>query len=667
MELVNIKGIGPKSLELFNKLNIYTIDDLIRFYPYRYNVYTPSNILEASEEDTIVVSGVIITQPKVAFIKRNFNKISFSIETNNINCNVTIFNRGYLKQHLTLGKEITVIGKYNKLKNTLTASEIKLYGLHTTKVEPVYHKVQGLKSATITKAIDSALLTINEYDEIIPNYLIDKYELLTSKQSIQEIHHPTNPTNLKKARLKLKYEELFDFMFKINLIKYKNQIFDDFVIKDIKDETVNEVLSMVPFDLTNDQRSAIDEIVNDFRNLKRMNRLILGDVGSGKTIVSFISILLNYKSGYQSALLAPTEVLARQHFDNFTKLFKDIKVELLVGSLTKKEKDTIKEKLRNNEIDVLIGTHAMLEEYVEFANIGLVVTDEQHRFGVNQRKSLQNKGLFVDVLYMSATPIPRTYALTIYGDMDISMIREKPAGRKEIITNVYKFKDINKAVNEIENELTNGYQAYVVAPLIESDDDEDEDNELNDVKKIKDTLEKNFKGKYNIGILHGKMKNVEKDEVMNNFKEGKLDVLVSTTVIEVGVDVKNATIMTIFNAERFGLATLHQLRGRVGRNSVQSKCILISDSDSERLKVLEESNDGFYISEKDFELRGSGDLFGVRQSGDMVFKVADIRTDYKILLQCKKDSEEFVLNNIENDFNNYSHYKKILKELMNND
>ena len=338
-----------------------------------------------------------------------------------------------------------------------------------------------------------------------------------------------------------------------------------------------------------------------------------------KTIVAFIAVILNLECGYQSAILAPTEVLAVQHYDNFKNLFPNIRTELLVGSKTKKQKGVIKEKLKNGEVDVIIGTHAMLEDDVEFENIGLVVTDEQHRFGVNQRKSLQNKGEFVDVLYLSATPIPRTYALTIYGDMDISIIKEKPAGRKEIKTTVLKFSELDKVISSIEEEIKNRHQVYVVAPLIE-----ESESDLNDVNTIYDLLSKNLKD-IRIDILHGKMKNVDKDKVINNFKEGNLDLIISTTVIEVGVDVKNATLMVIFNAERFGLATLHQLRGRVGRNSLESKCILISDQEKERLHVLEESNDGFYVSEMDFKMRGSGDLFGIRQSGDMIFKIADIK------------------------------------------
>ncbi len=662
MNLNEIKGIGPKTIEHLNKLNIYNIDSLIRYYPYRYNIFTPSKIDEkTSAESTIILSGKIVSEPKISYIKRNFNKVSFQFETEEKIINVSIFNRAFLARNLKVGKFVTIIGKYNKINNQFIASDILLYKLISTKVEPVYHISSGISVKTISKCIINALEKCPHVREVIPEYINDKYKFLDTYSSIKEIHSPSNTNTLKQARLKLIYEELFEFMFKINLIKYKNQIFDDFIIKELTENDLQEILNKIPFSLTTDQIDAINDILNDFKNLKRMNRLILGDVGSGKTIVSFIAILLNKKAGFQSALLAPTEVLATQHLNNFTNLFKDIKVGLLVGSLTKKEKENILVKLKNNEIDLLIGTHAMLEDNVEFANIGLVITDEQHRFGVNQRKSLQNKGNKVDVLYMSATPIPRTYALTIYGDMDISYIKEKPAGRKDIITKQYKFKDIKKTVEIIEDELKLGYQAYVVAPLIESE----EDNELKDLKNIEEILTSNFKGKYQIGTLHGKMKQVEKDRVMNKFKNGEINLLLSTTVIEVGVDVKNATIMTIFNAERFGLATLHQLRGRVGRSSLQSKCLLISDKDTERLSVMENSNDGFYISECDFKLRGSGDLFGVKQSGEMTFKIADIRRDYKILLQCKKDTEEFILNNIETNFRDYENYQQILNDIIN--
>ncbi len=659
MELENVKGIGPKTKELLNKINIYSVDELVRYYPYRYNIYSPENILN-HEDEQICITGMIEGVPKLSYIKRNLNKISFTFLTNNIRCNVVIFNRAFINKYLTVGKYITLVGKYKKDKNQFIASDIKLKPIYKTEVEPIYHLVNGLKTSTLESSIKSILESNIEINEIVPDFINDMYGFIKSKDAIKEIHFPTSLEETKKANLKLKYEELFEFLFKINIIKYRNQLFNDYVIKHVDESMIDSIKKQIPYSLTGDQEATLNEIIDDFNSFKRMNRLIMGDVGCGKTIVAFIAVMLNYKCGYQSAILAPTEVLAIQHYENFISLFPDIRVEFLVGSKTKKQKEVIKEKLKNGEVDVLIGTHAMLEDDVEFKNIGLVVTDEQHRFGVNQRKSLQNKGEFVDVLYLSATPIPRTYALTIYGDMDISIIKEKPAGRKDIVTKVLKFSEMETVLKTIKEEIDNHHQVYVVAPLIE-----ESESDLNDVNTIYELISKNISD-IKIDILHGKMKNVDKDRVINNFKEGKLDLIISTTVIEVGVDVKNATLMVIFNAERFGLATLHQLRGRVGRNSLDSKCILISDQEKERLHVLEESNDGFYVSEMDFKMRGSGDLFGIRQSGDMVFKIADLKKDYKILLQCKKDVDKFILDNIENSFRNYSYYNAILESLMNN-
>ena len=659
MELENVKGIGPKTKELLNKINIYSVDELVRYYPYRYNIYSPENILN-HEDEQICITGMIEGVPKLSYIKRNLNKISFTFLTNNIRCNVVIFNRAFINRYLTVGKYITLVGKYKRDKNQFIASDIKLKPIYKTEVEPVYHLVNGLKTSTLESSIKSILESDIEINEIVPDFINDMYGFIKSKDAIKEIHFPTSLEETKKANLKLKYEELFEFFFKINIIKYRNQLFNDYVIKHVDESMVDSLKKQIPYNLTGDQEATLNEIIDNFNSFKRMNRLIMGDVGCGKTIVAFIAVMLNYKCGYQSAILAPTEVLASQHYENFISLFPDIRVEFLVGSKTKKQKEVIKEKLKNGEVDVLIGTHAMLEDDVKFKNIGLVVTDEQHRFGVNQRKSLQNKGEFVDVLYLSATPIPRTYALTIYGDMDISIIKEKPAGRKDIDTKVLKFSEMETVLKTIKEEIDNHHQVYVVAPLIE-----ESESDLNDVNTIYELISKNISD-IKMDILHGKMKNVDKDRVINNFKEGKLDLIISTTVIEVGVDVKNATLMVIFNAERFGLATLHQLRGRVGRNSLDSKCILISDQEKERLHVLEESNDGFYVSEMDFKMRGSGDLFGIRQSGDMVFKIADLKKDYKILLQCKKDVDKFIIDNIENSFRNYSYYNAILESLMNN-
>lgn len=391
MNLSDIKGIGPKTLELLNKLSINTIDDLIRYYPYRYNTYSPSNILEVNEDEIVVISGIITSSPKVSYIKRNFNKLVFTLETSNININVVIFNRAFMSRNITIGKNITLIGKYNRIKNTFTANDIKFYGLTKTEVEPVYHMINGLKTSTLKKTIFNILNSNIEIKEIVPEYLSTKYEFIATKTAIKELHFPSNTNLMKQAKLKLKYEELFAFMFKINLMKFKNQIFDNFVIKNVKPEYLDETIDSLPFALTSDQLESIKDIISDFNHERRMNRLILGDVGSGKTIVSFIAIILNHKVGYQSAMLAPTEVLANQHFNNFKELFPNIKCSLLVGSQTKKEKKEIIEQLSDGKIDVLIGTHAILEEDVEFKNIGLVITDEQHRFGVNQRKSFKIK------------------------------------------------------------------------------------------------------------------------------------------------------------------------------------------------------------------------------------------------------------------------------------
>ena len=378
-----------------------------------------------------------------------------------------------------------------------------------------------------------------------------------------------------------------------------------------------------------------------------MNRLLQGDVGSGKTIVSIIAMYLNYLSGYQSALMVPTEILANQHFQNITNLLKDlVKVELLTGSTPKKEKSRIYEELQSGEIGIIVGTHALIQSDVCYKNLGLVVTDEQHRFGVNQRENLKNKGLSPDVLYMSATPIPRTYALTIYGDMDVSVIKELPKGRQEVETILKKTSEIKDVLELMYKELKANHQIYVIAPLIEDNDS----NNLTSVNELKNKMNDAFGKKYKIDIVHGKMASASKDEIMTRFSQGEIDILISTTVIEVGIDVKNASQIVIFDANRFGLSTLHQLRGRVGRGIIKSSCILISDQDTKRLEILKTTTDGFKLSEEDFKLRGSGDLFGTKQSGDMTFKIANIREDYKILLQANKDSLEFLnkasLNNL---------------------
>ena len=491
----------------------------------------------------------------------------------------------------------------------------------------------------------------------VPNEFIEKYNMISKKQALRMIHLPHNFEEIKKASFYLKYEELFLFMFKIGYMKKDNENIKK-EEKYFNDEDITKFINSLPFSLTDSQNEALDLILKDLKSNNKMNRLVLGDVGSGKTVISFISMYASFLSGYQSVLMAPTEVLARQHFESAINYFKDTKIniEILVGSMTKKEKETVKDKLIRGDIDILIGTHAIIEESVIFYRLGLVITDEQHRFGVKQREILKSKGEVPDALYMSATPIPRSYALTLYGDLDVSFITHKPGGRKEIITKLKKFSELKEVLSHILEEIKQGHQVYVVASLI----DDNEELDLKSVETLKEKFNLAFQNKIPIEILHGKLKQKEKDEIMARFKNNETKILISTTVIEVGVDVKNATIMVIFDADRFGLATLHQLRGRVGRNSLESYCYLISDKESERLKVLEESNDGFYISEKDLELRGEGDLFGIRQSGVKTFKIANLKNDLKIMLQAKNDSEEYI--NSEAYKNNMSYYK-IIKDL----
>ena len=662
--LEEIKGIGPKTLQALNDLGICSIDDLLSYYPYRYNIFKPVNISDVNEEDNFLINGTIDGPVRVFFIKRNLNKLSFKLNTDNRIINVVIFNRAFMKTNLTPGKLISVIGKYTFKTNTFTANDIKITPILKEKIEGVYHLNSNIKRAAFNKIVVNVLGNNPYIVNNIPDYLMEKYNFISKFEATKEIHIPSNMDTLKKAKLMLIYEELFSFMIKISYMKmFKNKKGNAF-IKNFDKDKVNNFINHLPFKLTEDQVNAIDDIRKDFNSDRRMNRLLLGDVGSGKTIVSFISLYMNSLAGYQGVLMAPTEILSEQHFENMKILLGDrLRIELLTSSVSKKDRKVIIDKIKNNEVDVLVGTHSVLNDEIIFNNLGLVITDEQHRFGVKQRKNLALKGEEVDVLYMSATPIPRTLALTLYGDMDISQIKTKPSNRKEVKTKVYTNKEIKTVLDEIVNEIKNNHQVFVVAPLIE---DEDGESNLESVVLLSKKLNTAFNGKIPIDILHGKLSSKDKNNIMENFKEGKTRILISTTVIEVGIDIKNATMMVIFNAERFGLATLHQLRGRIGRNELECKCILISDYDSPRLKVLEESSDGFYISEKDFEMRGSGDLFGIRQSGDMTFKLADIKKDFKILMQCKNDAEDFFHNNIA-DLDKYTNIKKLITSVNLND
>ena len=652
-DLENIKGIGPKTLSYLNKININTIEDLITHFPYKYEVLKRSDVESLNDNDKIIIDGIVETIPIIFRFKKNMNKMQFSINANGKLLKINIFNRAFLKPNITISKKIVIIGKYDKKNNLIIASDIILNSdLNNIKIIPFYRTTENLNKKTIHNLINNALEN-NKLIDYIPNYISSKYSFIEKNISLYNVHNPKDINSLKQSMLRLKYEELFMFMLKINILKDKKSNYTKGYNRNININFINDFISSLPFELTKDQKKCINEIINDLNSDNRMNRLLQGDVGSGKTIVALIAILGMITSGFQCALMAPTEILANQHYETFNKILKDTKIELLTGSINKKKKEDINKKLLNNEIDLIIGTHALIEDNVLFNNLGLIVTDEQHRFGVNQRNNLKNKGLMPDILYMSATPIPRTYALTIYGDMDISTIKTMPTGRKKINTIVKNETEIKDVLYMIKNELDLNHQIYVVAPLIE-----DENNDS--VTKLVRQYSLAFK-KYNIGMLHGKMKPKEKDDVMYKFINKQIDILISTTVIEVGVDVKNATMIVIHNAELFGLSTLHQLRGRVGRNNLDSYCILIGNKNNKRLKILSSTNDGFKISEEDFMLRGSGNIFGIRQSGDMNFKIADLKKDYKILLQASNDSKEFLRKE---NLDNYIYIKKDLSKSL---
>lgn len=662
MDISLIGGVGDKLLDYLNKLKLYTVEDLLEYYPYRYEIIKVIKMSEVKPLTLCTIKGVVESEPHVTYINKKFNKMTFRLNADGYLVNVTIFNRGFYKNNLKIGRVVNVIGKYDNVRNSFTASDIKFELITGVKVLPVYHLVSGLNNKVLTKIINDSFSLRVDLEDDIPSYLKEKYNFMDKKEALYNIHFPHSTEALKKARLRCIYEEFFVFMFKMNYLKYQYDLNNVGVSRKVDYLEVSKFIDTLPFQLTDDQLATVRDIYNDLISHKRMNRLVLGDVGSGKTCVAEIGMYINYMAGYQSSMMAPTEILARQHYEGIKNIFAktNIKVSLLVGSMKKSEKKKIYAEIQNGEVDILVGTHALISEEVHFKNLGLVITDEQHRFGVNQRGLLQNKGILSDVLYLSATPIPRTYALTLYGDMDTSIIKQKPNGRKEIITKVVNVKNLKQVLFHMLEEVKAGHQIYVVAPLIE---DEDGNSDLIDVLKLKEKFDIAFNNKVKTAILHGKKKNSEKDDVMNRFKNGDIKILISTTVIEVGVDVKNSTMIVIFNAERFGLATLHQLRGRVGRNDLQSYCYLISDASAPRLKVMEESNDGFYISQKDFELRGEGDLFGTKQSGDMIFKIGDIKRDFKILVQCKNDANIFVEKNTVNNFKDYPQYLKILKEL----
>lgn len=659
-ELETIEGIGPKTKELLNKIKIYTVEDLLNYYPYRYDIIKRSDLSNLSDGDKIIIDGIVEGQPTIIYINKSLKKMIFRISTKTMILNITLYNRAHLYSDLKSGKEITIIGKYNKLKNTVIVSDIR-FGLlpPSAKIEPIYYTTEGLTVKQISKF--EAIALENDYDviDLVPRYIEEKYNLMNKKSAIKNIHVPEDILLLKKARQRIKYEELFMYVLKINYLKNKINNDNLAIERNIDKDKLDKFIKSLPFELTLDQDKAVNDIINDLSIKKRMNRLLQGDVGSGKTVIALIAVYANYLSKYQSALMAPTEILAVQHYEEAKKIFSKYKlnIALLTSSTSNKDKKTIYEELENGKIDLIIGTQALIQENVKYKKLGLVITDEQHRFGVNQRDTFKSKGISPDVLSMSATPIPRTYALTIYGDTDVSSIKSKPKGRKEIITVFKKEKDITDVLEMMKKELELKHQIYVVAPMI----DTESDSEKESVYDLEEKMNKAFGKISKIGIIHGKLDPKDKDKVMKDFEKNKINILISTTVIEVGVNVPNASMIVIFNANMFGLSTLHQLRGRVGRGDTQSYCVLVAKESEERLRFLENTSDGFEISEYDFQTRGEGDLFGTRQSGELGLKMANIKRDFKMLLKAKEDADEFI--NMLLTFETNPEFGPILEEL----
>ncbi|MDM9942305.1 ATP-dependent DNA helicase RecG [Clostridioides difficile] len=640
-----VKGIGPKKADKLNKLGIFTLKDLLYYFPRQFedrNNLKKIAQLEDGEKVTIkaVISSINTFSPKEGM---TLTKIDVKDETGS--AKLVFFNKSYIKNTFRPGDSILVFGKVKKKFNNLELTSCELEYLtnspkNTCRFMPVYQLTYGVTNKEIMSIIRTVLedkdLIIQEY---MPQRIIEKYRLCSIDFAVRNIHSPSSKESLKIALYRIVFEELL--ILQLGLFVFKSGRNKEDGIKFETSKDLKKIISALPFKLTKAQNRALDEIIQDMNLEKIMNRLVQGDVGSGKTVVALLALANCVLNGYQGALMAPTEILAGQHYISFTESLKDfgINVGLLIGSLTKKQKDTVLEQIKNNEIDILIGTHALIEDKVEFNNIGLVITDEQHRFGVMQRSKLSLKGANPDILVMTATPIPRTLALILYGDLDISIIDELPPGRQPIETIAIEKSKRDRAYNNlVRREVESGRQVYIVCPLVE----ESEAIEAKSAVELVEELRAEYFHDLRLGLLHGKMKSSEKDEVMGLFKNKEIDILVSTTVIEVGVNVPNATLMIIENAERFGLAQLHQLRGRVGRGSYKSYCVLIYDSKTDvcrqRMAIMEETNDGFKISEKDLEIRGPGEFFGTRQHGLPELKVANLFKHIKILKLAQQEA-----------------------------
>lgn len=630
-----LKGVGEKTARLYNKLGIFTVDDLIRHYPRKYLDYSNTvSVKDAPSDTPVFIKATMITPVKESMIRKGLTLYKCNFSDGETVIRVTIFNNKYLAKALRTFDDYILYGKVEKTFTSASMSSPQIERADKAEVHPVYPTTEKLSVKAISNSVRNALALVGKIPETLSDDILKKYDLVSLDFATRQIHFPTDEKNIEPARHRLIFDELLTLQ--LGLLKLKEKDVKGNSCK-IKKDFTNEFYSLLPFTPTGAQQRAVADCIEDMQSDRMMNRLIQGDVGSGKTAVAGAVIYTVIKNGAQAALMAPTEILATQHFESFKKLFAstDVRVALLTGSVKAGEKKEIKRALCNGEIDLIVGTHALIQNDVEFENLGLVCTDEQHRFGVQQRANLAMKGDNPHLMVMSATPIPRTLGLIIYGDLDISLLDELPPGRQEIRTDVVTSAYHKRIYKFIRDAVDRGEQAYIVCSLV----DEGE-SDLISAKEYADNLAKNEFVGYSVGLLHGKMKPAEKDKVMQSFAEGETQILVSTTVVEVGVDVPNATVMLIENADRFGLSQLHQLRGRVGRGKNKSYCILVSDNKSdssrERLQVMKHTSNGFDIADYDLKSRGPGDFFGKRQHGLPDLKIADMLEDTETLRQCRE-------------------------------
>ncbi len=637
-----LSGVGEKRAETLANLGIETIEDLLSYYPFRYEDIQERQIQEINDQEKVTLKGLVVSPAVLNRFGYKKSKLSFRLMQENDVFMVSFFNQPYLKDKVVVGEEIAIYGRWDAKRQTLNGMKILSSSSQNEGFSPIYHVNKSIRQTTLIQLIKQAFEQYYGYiEENLPQNLVDKYRLFARNEAMWAMHFPKTMEDHHQAKRRVIFEEFFVFQMKIQGLKTKEKAEKNGLSIPYDIQKLKAFIASLPFELTNAQKKVTNEICKDLLSPKHMQRLLQGDVGSGKTIVAAIVLYAATTAGFQGALMVPTEILAQQHYQSLAELLRpfEVNVALLTGSTKTKERQQILADLKSGELDIIIGTHALIQDEVDFAHLGLVITDEQHRFGVNQRKVLREKGYKPDVLFMTATPIPRTLAITVYGEMDVSIIDEMPAGRIPIVTRWVLPKQLDQVLKWGQTELASHHQMYVICPLIE----ESESLDVENAQKIYEQLRDYYAPDYQVGLLHGRMKNDEKDAVMQAFKENQLQVLVSTTVIEVGVNVPNATAMIIIDADRFGLAQLHQLRGRVGRGSQASYCILVANPKNEvgkeRMKIMTQTNNGFVVSQKDLELRGPGEVFGNRQSGLPVFHFADIVADAHILEVAKEEAQ----------------------------